>query len=122
MMIDLFQQKHLMWKVQLVGDWSEEFGNIIDCQVQQNSLDFKDEVCVQILENGEIVVKLPSLPAGEYQYKFLINGVPLVDEKMNFKNDIFNHCNILKVEEDGEMIMQKYNRIVQNRLGIIYLH
>ena len=122
MMIDLFQQKHLMWKVQLVGDWSEEFGNIIDCQVQQNSLDFKDEVCVQILENGEIVVKLPSLPAGEYQYKFLINGVPLVDEKMNFKNDIFNHCNILKVEEDGEMIMQKHNRIVQNRLGIIYLH
>ena len=122
MMIDLFQQKHLMWKVQLVGDWSEEFGNIIDCQVQQNSLDFKDEVCVQILENGEIVVKLPSLPAGEYQYKFLINGVPLVDEKMNFKNDMFNHCNILKVEEDGEMIMQKHNRIVQNRLGIIYLH
>ena len=122
MMIDIFQQKHLMWKVQLVGDWSEEFGNIIDCQVQQNSLDFKDEVCVQILENGEIVVKLPSLPAGEYQYKFLINGVPLVDEKMNFKNDMFNHCNILKVEEDGEMIMQKQNRIVQNRLGIIYLH
>ena len=122
MMIDLFQQKHLMWKVQLVGDWSEEFGNIIDCQVQQNSLDFKDEVCVQILENGEIVVKLPSLPAGEYQYKFLINGVPLVDEKMNFKRDLFNHCNILKVEEDGEMIMQKHNRIVQNRLGIIYLH
>merc|ERR1711963_514625 len=66
---------------QLIGNWSEEFGNIIDCQ---------------ILENGEIVVKLPSLPAGEYQYKFLINGVPLVDEKMNFKNDMFNHCNILK--------------------------
>merc|ERR1711934_908769 len=80
-------QMELHWKVQLIGNWSEELGNTIDCKF--------DEI-------GNLIAQLPELAAGEYEYKLLINGTQFVDESLTYKKDFFRSCNVFEISDDGE--------------------
>jgi len=81
----------LDWRVQIVGNWNESYRTSLDCK---------------ILGNGSLAVSFPDLPAGEHEYKFLINGSEFVDESLPNRKSLFKHCNLLRVSEKREVIMR----------------
>jgi len=76
---------NLTWKVQIVGNWSETVKNVIDCQFD---------------ENGNLCASLPELPAGNYEYMFLINGSQFVDESLAHKKNLFKNYNFMEIQEN----------------------
>jgi len=79
----------MTFKVTLVGNWSEEFGNVVvDCKFN---------------ENGKLCANIPKLPNGEYQFKFLINGNQFVDHSLAFKEDLFSCYNLMKILENDDV-------------------
>jgi len=78
----------MTFKVKLVGNWSEEFGNVVDCKFNGN---------------GKLCANIPKLPVGEYQFKFLINGNQFVDQSLQFKQDFLNCCNLMNIFENGDV-------------------
>ena len=92
---------NLTWKVQIVGNWSETFDHVIDCQVLEIIFS-----CCKILpvsfkldENRNLCATLPELPAGNYEYMFLINGSQFVDESFAHKKNLFKNYNIMEISE-----------------------